>query len=106
MASPVLDLGATVTCAHGGEANPTKASSRVTAAGKPVVTLAAEYVVSGCRFLPPLGNGPCVTGRWITGAKRVTSEGQTVAVMSGTGICEPTGGALKAVNADGRVKAS
>jgi len=70
------------------------------------VTVAEEYVVSGCPFVPPIGSGPCVTGRWIIGAKRVTSEGRPVAVMGATGICEPTGAAMETVEAQARVKAS
>lgn len=101
MANPILDVSSKVTCAHGGEATPTAVSSRVTVAGRATVTVAEEYLVSGCPFVPP-----CVTGRWVTGAKRVTSDGRAVAVMGATGVSEPTGAAMETIEAQGRVKAS
>ena len=43
----VLHLGATVMCAHGGQAQPTVPSPRVLVSGQPVVTQPAPYVVAG-----------------------------------------------------------
>ena len=50
----LLHLGATVMCAHGGQAQPTVVSPRVMVSGQPVVTLAAPYVVAGCALPPPI----------------------------------------------------
>ena len=61
----LLHVGATVVCAHGGQAQPTAPNPRVTVGGMPAVTLTTPYVVAGCPLPPPAGNGPCVTGRWI-----------------------------------------
>ena len=101
MANPILDVSSKVICAHGGEATPTVASSRVTVAARAIVTVAEEYLVSGCPFVPP-----CATGRWVTGAKRVTSEGRAVAVMGATGVCEPTSAAMKTTQTQERVMAT
>jgi hypothetical protein len=57
----------------------------------PIVTIAAPYTVAGCAFVPPAGNGPCVTAQWVVGALQVQSQGQPVAIMTGTATCVPTG---------------
>ena len=61
----------------------------------PIATIAAPYAVAGCAFVPPAGNGPCVTGQWTVGAVQVLSQGQPVAIMTGVAICAPTGTPLR-----------
>jgi hypothetical protein len=78
-------------CAHGGQAQPTVPSPRVMVSGQPVVTQPAPYAVAGCAFVPPTGNGPCVTAQWVVGATRVMASGQPVLVQSSQAICTPTG---------------
>src|ERR1700755_3470909 len=90
MPGPILHLGATVLCSHGGQAMPTVPSPVVLASGMPVATIAAPYAIAGCAFVPPAGNGPCVTGQWMVGALQVTSNGQPVAILSGVSTCIPT----------------
>ncbi len=88
----LLHLGATVMCAHGGQAQPTAVQPRVLVSGQPVVTLAAPYVVAGCAFPPPpAGNGPCVTAQFVDGATRVLAEGLPVLLLDSQAICVPTG---------------
>jgi hypothetical protein len=87
----LLHVGATVLCAHGGQAQPTVPNPRVMVMGQPTVTLAAPYVVAGCAFPPPpAANGPCVTAQWVTGTTRVLSNGQPLLVQSSQAICAPT----------------
>ncbi len=106
MPGPILHLGATVLCSHGGQATPTAPNPRVLVSGQPVTTLAAPYVVAGCAFPPPPGgNGPCVTAQWITGATRVLAGGLPVLVMSSQAICAPTGTPVIVVAAQMRVSA-
>ena len=93
-------------CSHAGQALPTAPSPRVTVSGMPITTIAAPYTVAGCGFVPPAGNGPCVTGQWIVGAAQVTSEGQPVVIMSGVSICAPTGTPLLPVSAQTRALAT
>ena len=54
-------------CSHGGQAMPTVPSPVVFVSGMPVATIAAPYAIAGCAFVPPAGNGPCVTGQWVVG---------------------------------------
>ncbi|HEX6899523.1 MAG TPA: hypothetical protein VF789_07420 [Thermoanaerobaculia bacterium] len=92
MPGTLLHVGATVLCAHGGQAQPTVPNPRVTVSGMPTVTMAAPYVVAGCAMPPPTaGNGPCVTAQWITGALRITSNGQPLLLLDSQAICAPTG---------------
>ena len=88
----LLHVGATVTCAHGGQATPTVPNPRVTVMGQPTVTMAAPYVIAGCAMPPPTaGNGPCVTAQWTVGTVRVTSNGQPLLISTSQAICAPTG---------------
>jgi hypothetical protein len=88
----LLHVGATVMCAHGGQAQPTVPNPRVSVMGQPTVTMAGPYVVAGCAFPPPPnGNGPCVSAQWITSALRVMSNGQPMLLLDSQAICTPTG---------------
>ena len=62
MPGPLLHLGATVLCATAARRCRRAPNPRVLVSGQPVATMAAPYVVAGCAFVPPGGNGPCVTG--------------------------------------------
>ena len=88
----LLHVGATVTCSHGGQAQPTVPNPRVTVMGQPTVAITSPYVVAGCTFPPPLAaNGPCVTAQFLTGSIRVTSMGQPLLLISSQALCAPTG---------------
>jgi len=88
----LLHLGATVTCSHGGQAQPTAPNPRVLVSGQPIVTIACPYVVAGCAMPPPPGgNGPCVTAQFVTAALRVTALGQPVLLQDSQSVCVPTG---------------
>lgn len=93
-------------CSHGGQALPTQFSARVLVSGMPITTIAAPYAVAGCPFVPPGGNGPCVTAQWVTGAVRVISEGQFAAIATGVSVCIPTGTPLVPVATQTRVIAT
>jgi hypothetical protein len=90
MPGPILHVGATVLCAHGGMAGPTAPVPRVLVGGLPVTTITAPYGVVGCP-LPPNAGGPCVTAAWSVGAIRVFAMGQPVAIQTGVAVCAPTG---------------
>jgi uncharacterized Zn-binding protein involved in type VI secretion len=106
MPGPILHVGATVMCSHGGQAMPASPSSVVFVSGMPIATISAPYSVAGCVFAPPNGNGPCVTGQWIVGATQVLSQGQPVAIMTGSSTCVPTGTPMMPVQAQTLVIAS
>lgn len=106
MPGPLLHLGATVLCSHGGQALPSAPNARVLVSGQPVATMAPPYIVAGCAFAPPGGNGPCVTAQWVVAATRVFVDGQPAVLLDSQAICTPTGTPLVPVVAQMRVVGS
>jgi len=106
MPGPLLHVGATVLCAHGGNAMPTAPNPRVMVSGQPTVTMAAPYTVVGCAFNVSGAPSPCVTGQWFVAATRVTSNGQPLVLMDSQAICAPNGTPLLPLAAQTRVIAS
>lgn len=103
----LVHVGAQVMCSHAGQAQPTVPNPRVTVSGQATVLLSSIYTVAGCTFPPPpAANGPCVTGQWLTGTTRVTSNSQPLVVNAGTSICTPTGTPLIAAVTQTRVTAT
>lgn len=103
MTGPILHLGATVTCSHGGQAIPAAPSARVLVSGQPAVAQGSPWTIAGCGFVPPGGNGPCVTGNFVVAATRVLIEGQPAVLQSSVSVCTPTGTPLLPVQAQTRV---
>jgi hypothetical protein len=101
----LVQQGATVVCAHAGQAQPTQPSPRVRLSGQPAVALPAPWTVAGCT-LPPAAGGPCVTAQWSAGSVRVTSQGQPLVLQGGSATCLPTGVPLQVTATQARVKAS
>jgi hypothetical protein len=102
-----VPFGSQVQCAHGGTATATTPNPRVTVGGAPTVLLSTIYVIAGCPFPPPPnGNGPCVTGQWLTGTTRVLSTGQPLVVQAGSSVCTPTGTPMMALAPNMRVTAT
>ena len=91
MPGPVMHLGATVMCTHAGVATPTTPFPRVLVSGQPVVTIASPYIIAGCAFVPPGGNGPCLTAQYVTSATRVLAGGMPVLLQDSVAVCAPTG---------------
>jgi hypothetical protein len=104
MPGPLLHLGATVMCAHVGQAQPTSVNPRVTVSGQPIVTLASTYAIAGCTF-PSISSGapPCATAQWVRGATRVLAGGVPVLLMDSQAVCAPTGTPLIPLVAQPRV---
>jgi hypothetical protein len=98
----LLHLGATVTCAHGGQAQPVAPNPRVLVSGQPIATIASPYAVAGCPY-PPASGGPCVTAQYVTAATRITSNGQPVLLIDSQAICAPTGTPLVPVLTQTRI---
>lgn len=105
MPGPVLHVGATVLCAHGGQAQPVVPNTRVLVSGQPSTTMTAPYVVAGCAFNVSGAPSPCVTATWMTAATRVTSNGQPLLLMDSQAVCAPNGTPLLVTTAQTRVTA-
>lgn len=101
----LLHVGASVLCSHAGQATPTAPNPRVLVLGQPTVFITGPYAVAGCPLVPP-PLPPCVTGQWLIGTFRVTSNGQPLVVQTGVSICIPTGTPLLPLVMQTRVIAS
>jgi len=93
----LLHVGATVMCAHAGQAQPTAPNPRVLVGGQPIVTQSAPYAVAGCPFAPGGVPTPCVTANWVTAAVRVRANGVPVLLQDSQAICTPNGTPLNIV---------
>ena len=102
MPGTLLHVGATVQCAHIGQAQPTMPNPRVTVSGQPTVTV-APYTVAGCLFNVSGVPSPCVTAQWVTAATRITSNGQPLLLLDSQAICAPNGTPLLILQAQTRV---
>jgi len=102
MPGTAVHLGATVLCAHGGQATPLVVNPRVLVSGMPVATLTSPYIVAGCA-LTGTPSPPCVTAQWITGATRVLVAGTPVLLNLGQSVCAPSGTPLLVVTTQTRV---
>ena len=104
MAGFAVQLGATVICAHAGQAMPTTPNPRVLLGNQPVITVTSPWAIAGCGLT---GSAPpCVTAQFVVGATRVLAGGAPVVVQSGTSICTPTGTPLQVLVTQLRVTAT
>jgi hypothetical protein len=99
----LVHLGASVMCAHAGQAQPTAPNPHVLVGGQPVVTMAAPYAIAACG-LTGSGAPPCVTGQWIVAATRVLVGGTPVVLQDSTSTCVPTGTPMSVIVTQVRVK--
>ena len=100
-----VHLGATVLCAHAGQATPTAPNPRVMVGGQPVVTQTSPYVVAGCAQASNPAP-PCVTGQFVSAALRVLVGGAPVILQDSQSVCTPTGTPLLIAMTQVRVRAS
>jgi len=99
----LLHVGATVLCAHGGQAQPASPDSRVLVSGQPIVLQPMPYTVAGCPFNVSGAPVPCVTAQWTTGATRIMSNGMPVLLLDSQAITVPNGTPLMIVVTQTRV---
>lgn len=88
MPGPLMHVGATVLCAHGGPVQTVSTNARVLVSGMPVATVTDQYLVTGCPFTLPNGTpSPCVRVQWLTPATRVLVNGQPPVLATSSGLC-------------------
>lgn len=88
MSGFIITTDANLACPHGtGSARAQLPDSRVTIAGRPIMTVQRQYVVEACGNT----NAPCISASWISGAQRVTAGGLSVAINTGWSEVKPVG---------------
>jgi hypothetical protein len=102
----LLHAGATILCAHGGQAQATTPSPRVRVGGQPIVTQLSPHTVAGCPFNVAGGPVPCVTAQWVTGALRVRAAGMPVLLQDSQAVCAPNGTPVSILVTQVRVRGS
>jgi hypothetical protein len=106
MPGPIVHVGSTVICMHGGTATPTAPFPRVLVSGQPIITQTSPYVVAGCG-LTGTTVPPCVSGQFVVAATRVFAGGAPVVTQgSSQAVCAPTGTGLNVLVAQSRVIAT
>jgi hypothetical protein len=89
MPGPLIQLGATVLCPHGGQVTDVPTNTRVLASGMPLATVADMFLVAGCTFtLPSAQPSPCLTVQWLTPAVRVFVNGTPALLQTSSGLCQ------------------
>ncbi len=107
MSGFIVHQGASVLCAHAGQAMPTAPNPRVLVGGMAVVTQDGPYSIAGCPFVTPGGTPqPCLTGQWLSAATRVFAGGRPVVILSSQSICTPNGTPMTIVSTQTRVTAT
>lgn len=101
----LLHQGATVLCAHAGQAQATVPNPRVKVSGQMTVQQPNPWSIAGCPFTTPGGPLPCVTASWITAALRVKSGGLPLLLQDSQAVCAPNGTPVNVVLTQLRVKA-
>ncbi len=99
-----VHVGATVLCAHAGQAQPTAPFPRVLVSGMPVVTQTCTYAIAGCA-LTGTPNPPCATAQFVVAATRVFAGGAPLIIQGGVAVCVPTGTPLNVLVTQTRVLA-
>jgi hypothetical protein len=91
MSGPILDLGAAITCPHGGRASPVTVNTRVLVNGMPALLVTDSFLIAGCTFEAPMPDGtkphPCTEILWNAPATRVLVNGTPVLLATSTGQC-------------------
>lgn len=87
----LLHQGATVLCAHGGQAQPILPNLRVKVGGKFIVIKPVPHLISGCPFNVAGGPSPCLIAQWKVAAVRVRAGGQPVLLKDSQATCIPNG---------------
>ena len=90
MPGPLVHVGATIMCPHGGMAQVVPGSPRVVVNG-PAASMADQYPVAGCPFQIPVGAGtkpqPCIRVQWLVPAARVMVNGAPAILQASSGMC-------------------
>ncbi|HEX8246316.1 MAG TPA: hypothetical protein VF541_22625 [Longimicrobium sp.] len=90
MPGPLVHVGATIMCPHGGTAQVVPGNPRV-AVSAPVATMADAYPIVGCPFQIPVGAGtkpqPCIRVQWLAPATRVAVNGAPAILQASAGMC-------------------
>ena len=87
MGAPMLHVGMTAMCPHGGQVQATPSQVRVKVGGQIALVQSDLCMVAGCVFTVGTKPQPCVKIQWIVASLRVKLGGQPALLQSSTGLC-------------------
>lgn len=100
----LIDMGATITCLHGGTATAVTSSLRVKADSQAIILQTTSYTVAGCSLTPPPPKPFCATAQFTSGATRVTSDSTPVLLADSQATCATTGTGVQVATTQTRVQ--
>lgn len=88
MGAPILQLGCTIQCPHGGMTSVINTNTRVKVGGNYALLSTDTYTIAGCPFMISNSPHPCVTIQWTAPAQRVKVSGNPVLLQTSVGLCK------------------
>jgi hypothetical protein len=93
MSAPLVQLGSSMMCPHGGTVLQIASQSAVTAGGQPVLLPSDATSVVGCPFFIGTVAHPCVTVQWSGMAMKTQIQQQAPLLATSMGLCQGPDGA-------------
>jgi hypothetical protein len=100
----LLNMNATGTCAHGGQAQPLAGNPRVKLGGAPALTITTQFAIAGCPNVVGPSPFPCVLASFVAGSTRVKVMGMPLLIADSPSVNAPTGVPTTVINTQLRVK--
>ncbi len=85
--SPLLTIGSTVMCPHGGRAVLSTANTQATVRGQAVLLQTDRHTIAGCPFFIGTVASPCISIQWMTGATQAKVNQTPVLLQTSVGLC-------------------
>ena len=94
MGVPILDMGCTIQCPHGGQATIITTNTSVKVGGNFAILESDVMISAGCPVtLPAPKPSPCIAIQWTGSAQKVKVNGTPVLLQSSVGLCKSPEGA-------------
>ena len=88
MPEPILTMGATIMCPHGGQAVLATTNVKVILGGMPALTASDVHMIVGCPFVIVLKPSPCIRIQWMPSPSPLSGPGGVgLLTMASVGLC-------------------
>lgn len=88
----IIQLGAIISCPHGGMASVIPTQSRVLTGGTFALLPTDTYLIAGCAFMVGPKPQPCLSIAWQAPSTGFSISGQPVLLASSIGLCKSAEG--------------
>lgn len=97
MPAPVLQVGCTIQCPHGGMVTAVATNTRTKTDGAFALLSSDTFTVAGCPFVVGTKPQPCVTVQWTGEARSFQVDGTPVLLQTSFGLCKSAEGLVQGV---------